>query len=74
MPTFDITIGAKVPAYGTVHIEADSKEAAQEIAARIARQGWNAPELPIGDFAPEWDAMGDFEVAGVDEHEATCET
>lgn len=61
MPTFDVTIAATVPVYATIKVEAATLREATEIAQRIARQGWKAPELPDPhDFEPERDAMDEF--------------
>lgn len=66
MPTFDVTIAAKLPAYATKRFEADTLEDAVKLAQRIARQGWHDPELPDPhDFEPERDAMEDFTVFSV---------
>lgn len=79
MPKFDITIGAKLPAYATVQVEAATLSEAWRIATRIAREGWCARELRLHTkdpvyFDPEHDAMGDFtaqEVVPVDESGAS---
>lgn len=60
MPKFDITIGAKVPAYAKLTVEAKDEAEAWQTATRIARQGWEAPEKPQLWFDPEWDALDEF--------------
>ena len=74
MPTFNLTLAVSVQAYGHVEIEADTMEAALEIAR--AQAEIDGKENTIWDSATgvEWDTQSSYRVCSIENASAPDET